>query len=192
MSEPAAFHLHAWGEYYVIVGTSAGALTGLQFVVMTLISESGRVRGTNATLSAFATPNVIHFCAALLLSALMTVPWPSSAGMGMALNLVGAAGTAYSLLVLGKARRQKDYKPVLEDWVWHAILPLMSYLALIVSGILLAVSPLAPFLVAASTLLLVFIGVHNAWDTVMYVLLDRLEKAKAPADEPPAPPEARS
>jgi hypothetical protein len=28
--------LHAWGEFYVIVGTAAAALTGLMFVVVSL------------------------------------------------------------------------------------------------------------------------------------------------------------
>ena len=31
--------LAAWQNFYVIVGSSAGALIGLQFVVMSLISE---------------------------------------------------------------------------------------------------------------------------------------------------------
>ena len=30
--------LKAWENYYVIVGSSAGALTGLQFVVLTMIA----------------------------------------------------------------------------------------------------------------------------------------------------------
>jgi hypothetical protein len=63
----------------VIVGSSAGALTGLQFVVLTLISESGAVRGTTATMSAFASPNVVHFCAALLISAIASTPGTATA-----------------------------------------------------------------------------------------------------------------
>ncbi len=36
-----------WETFYLIVGTTAGALIGLQFVVLTLISEGGRIRGTS-------------------------------------------------------------------------------------------------------------------------------------------------
>ena len=75
MHETATFSLHSWEGFYVIVGAAAGALTGLQFVVMTLIGEAGRFRSSGETLSAFGTPNVVHFCAALLLSAIMTAPW---------------------------------------------------------------------------------------------------------------------
>ena len=55
----------AWESFYVIVGSTAGALTGLQFVVLTLISESG-MPSSGASMSAFGSPNVVHFCAALL------------------------------------------------------------------------------------------------------------------------------
>ena len=51
MIESLAHPLQGWESFYVIVGTSAGALTGLQFVVLTLITEGGAIRGTNETLS---------------------------------------------------------------------------------------------------------------------------------------------
>ena len=36
--------LDQWDNFYMIVGTSAGALIGLQFVVMTLIAEGRLAR----------------------------------------------------------------------------------------------------------------------------------------------------
>lgn len=45
MHEVVASPLKAWESFYVIVGSSAGAMTGLQFVVMTLIAETGPSRG---------------------------------------------------------------------------------------------------------------------------------------------------
>src|SRR5207247_3359319 len=41
MDQAVASPLQAWESFYVIVGSSAGALTGLQFVVMTLIAGAG-------------------------------------------------------------------------------------------------------------------------------------------------------
>ncbi len=41
--EAGTLPLRAWETFYVIVGSSAAALTGLQFVVIALIAES-RVR----------------------------------------------------------------------------------------------------------------------------------------------------
>jgi hypothetical protein len=40
MHNAVAAHLSAWESFYIIVGSSAGALTGLQFVVMALVVEA--------------------------------------------------------------------------------------------------------------------------------------------------------
>jgi len=180
MDETTPFTPQAWESFYVIVGSSAGALTGLQFVVLTLITEAGMVRGAGETLSAFGSPNVVHFCAALLVSAIFSAPWHGLGPPGVAVAVAGVCGFVYSIAVLRRAMRQRDYKPVLEDWIWHAALPLVAYAALVHAGIQLArVSPDAMFIVGGSTLLLVFIGIHNAWDTVTYVTLERARERKA-------------
>ena len=172
--------LRAWEAFYVIVGTSAGALIGLQFVVLTLITEAGVIRGTRETLSAFASPNVVHFCSGLLVSAVFSAPWPGMGGPAIAAGLFGGAGLIYSIAVLRRAMRQKDYKPVLEDWIWHAALPLAAYAALVIAGLRLTAGML--YAVAAAALLLVFIGIHNAWDTVTYVMLERTREQRARAE----------
>lgn len=96
MVETAPLTPHAWESFYVIVGSTAGALIGLQFVVLTLISEAGRVRGTGETVSAFASPNVVHFCAALLVSAILSAPWHDLAAAGTAMLAAGVSGVFYS------------------------------------------------------------------------------------------------
>ena len=180
MNETAPFTPQAWESFYVIVGSTAGALTGLQFVVLTLIAESGMIRGTGETLSAFGSPNVVHFCAALLVSAILSAPWHGLGTPGVVVALVGVSGFVYSVTVLRRAARQREYKPVLEDWIWHAVLPLLAYAALVLAGVQLArISVDALFIVGASVLLLVFIGIHNAWDTVTYVLLQRARQRQA-------------
>ena len=174
MEEHAPGALRAWEAFYVIVGSSAGALTGLQFVVLTLISEGGRIRGSGATLAAFGSPNVVHFCAALLVSAVMSAPWRSLGAPGVAMAACGVAGFLYSIVVLRRAMSQKDYKPVLEDWTWHAALPILGYAALAYAGVTLARERADTLhVVGGSALLLVFIGIHNAWDTVIYVMTER-------------------
>jgi hypothetical protein len=190
----APFDLTAWENFYVIVGSSAGALTGLQFVVLTLISEAGMLRGSGETLAAFGSPNVVHFCAALLVSAIFSAPWHGLGPPGAAVAVCGVAGFFYSAVVLRRALRQRDYKPVLEDWVWHATLPLLAYAALVHAGIQLShVSSDALYIVGAAVLLLLFIGIHNAWDTVTYITLERGRRERArrerSADTPhPTPP----
>src|SRR5258708_4369510 len=129
MHEAVAAPLEAWGSFYVIVGSSAGALTGLQFVVMTLVAESGATRGRGDTLSAFGTPNVVHFCAALLVASILAIPWGVLRPAGIAVAGCGVLGVVYSVFVLRRALRQRQYRPVFEDWLWHTFLPALAYAA---------------------------------------------------------------
>ncbi len=182
MDATVPFTPHAWESFYVIVGSTAGALIGLQFVVLTLITEAGMVRGSGETLAAFGSPNVVHFCSALLVSAVLSAPWTGLGPPGVAMAVAGVSGLVYSIAVLRRAMRQRDYKPVLEDWIWHAALPILAYAALVHAGIQLArVSVDALFIVGGAALLLVFIGIHNAWDTVTYVTIERSRERKAKA-----------
>ena len=180
MDVTAPFTPQTWDNFYVIVGSTAGALIGLQFVVLTLITEAGMLRGGSETLSAFGSPNVVHFCAALLVSAIFSAPWHSLGPPGVAVALAGIGGFVYSVAVLRRALRQRDYKPVLEDWIWHAVLPMAAYAGLVLAGSRLARAPAGTsFVVGGSALLLVFIGIHNAWDTVTYVTLARARERQA-------------
>lgn len=164
--------MHDWDNFYVIVGSAAAALTGLQFVVMALISDLRRP-GTRSDIDAFGTPTILHFSAVLLVSAIACAPWPHPIGRVIALGACGAAGVVYGTLVASRARRAR-YKPVTEDWIWHVILPLTAYGSLFgASTELLAVGSSVPlFVVGGASLLLLFVGIHNAWDTVTYIVID--------------------
>jgi hypothetical protein len=173
VEHPVHTLLAAWESFYIIAGSVAGALIGLQFVVMALIAESRR-RTTSPEIAAFGTPTVLHFCAALLLSALLSVPWASPCGLQLTLGACGIAGVLYAVIVIRRARGSHQYRPELEDWVWHAALPLLAYLTLVVAAALFSRHPEpALSLIAAVTLGLVFIGIHNAWDTITYVATEQ-------------------
>ena len=169
MDAALASPLQGWSNFYVIVGSSGAALTGLQFVVITLVAQI-QSRGGPREIDAFATPTIVHFCSALFISALLSAPWASLSSAALALGVVGVAGVVYALIVVGRARRTTEYQPVLEDWIWHAAFPLIAYAAVSVSAALLPRHPApALFIVAAAALALLFIGIHNAWDTVTYL-----------------------
>jgi L-asparagine transporter-like permease len=160
--------LKEWESFYVIVGSSAGALIGLQFVVLTLIAERPSARMPEAT-AAFATPSVVHFAVVLLLSALMSAPWHGIGTVAVFCGLVGIIGIVYAVIVARRMRTQKAYRPVFEDWLFHVLLPLAAYAILAVSAYFAYSHPRrALFLVGAATLLFLFVGIHNAWDAVTY------------------------
>jgi hypothetical protein len=161
--------LHGWENFYVIVGSSAGALIGLQFVVMTLIARMPITGGDAQVGRTFTTPTVVHFAVVLLLSAVGSAPWSGIAAAAALWGSVGLTGVVYVVLVARRLRFQTAYEAVVEDWSFHVLLPFSSYAMLAVSaGAAYSHPRAAPFLVAAAVLLLLFIGIHNAWDTVTY------------------------
>jgi hypothetical protein len=168
--------LAAWESYYVIVGTSAAALTGLQFVVMALVADTPGL-GSADSVDAFGTPTIVHFSISLFVAALLSAPWASTTPVLWILIGAGIVGTVYTLIVLRRARQQTGYVPVFEDWLWHGILPMVSYGALMAGGAILHLHPeVALFLVAAVTITLIYIGIHNAWDSVAYIAVQRRPK----------------
>jgi hypothetical protein len=162
--------LTEWNSFYVIVGSSAGALIGLQFVVLTLIAERARLRQPEAT-DAFATPSVVHFAVVLLVSAVLSAPWREVRGVSVFTGVVGVAGVIYTLIVARRMRMQKVYRPVFEDWLFHVLLPLIAYTMLAMSAYLGTYNTRrALFFIGTATLLFLFVGIHNAWDSVTYAI----------------------
>ena len=172
--------LHGWDNFYVIVGSSAGALIGLQFVVLTLIAQIPLSRHEVQAGNAFATPSVVHFAVVLLLAALATAPWQGIGNVALLWGLVGHGGIVYTGITAWRLQRQKAYKPVLEDWLFHVVLPAVAYVMLAGSAYVAhSFERQALFFVGAAALLLLFIGIHNAWDGVTYhVFVRRREKDK--------------
>lgn len=174
--------LNHWDSFLVIVGSAAGALIGLQFVVMTLLAERPPVRAGEAA-DAFATPTIVHFSASLLLSALLRAPWHKLGALIALAAVVGLLGSAYTLNVARRMRSQRVYRPVLEDWVFHAGLPLVGYAGLAAASVFLSTNlEDALFAVAGSVLVLLFTGIHNAWDAVAYHVLVQMNRPEASPD----------
>jgi hypothetical protein len=161
-----------WESFYVIVGTSVAALTGLQFVVMTLVAEF-RPERTVGEIDAYATPTIVHFSVVLFISGVLGAPWHGYLGAAILLGLTGMGGAVYEGFVIGRAMRTTGYRPVLEDWIFHAALPMVAYVTLFVASVFVARGhPQALFAVGGTALLLMFVGIHNAWDTVTYITLE--------------------
>lgn len=181
---PEATAIGRWETFYVIVGSSGGALTGLLFVVVALAADRIRA-GTSQGLSAFTSPSLFHFCIVLFMSAAVVMP---HAGLGgLAVILVGSAlvGGTVTLLAIIRIAKFEHYRPVAEDWIWHGAIPTVAYIGLLVAGIMLRGSTdTAMSIVGAASLGLLFVGVHNAWDVAIYSALYMPRNQETP---PPPP-----
>ena len=191
MAEPASI-LSAWDNFYLIVGPSAAALIGLQFLVMTLIADmKPELVGMDA-ISAFGTPTVFHLGGVVVISVILSAPWPSLGSASIAIAICGLIGVAYGALVTYRAHRQTRYEPVGEDWIWYMTLPGLSYVAILAAALLLPAHPQVPlFVIGGAVLALLLVGVHNTWDTVIYIVLQnasrRSERKESKRSDPAAP-----
>jgi hypothetical protein len=189
MAEPS-LSLEAWTNFYVIVGSSAGGLTGLTFVVIAFVADAHAVRPTG--LRAFITPTIVHFGSALALSALMNVPGLSVREFGFCIGGFGLLGMLYSAGTVRHVRRTSattQYQLVAEDWIWNVILPTATYLALLVAGLTLEAHTVAALrTTAAASLALLLIGIHNAWDIAVWFTAERPSAQEGKPPPPSAPP----
>lgn len=151
-----------------MVGSAAAALTGLQFVVMAFVADLP-VRRSAPAVDAFGTPTIVHFGTALLLSALVRAPWQAITPPVILWAAIGLCGVIYSLNIIRRMRSQGAYEPQFEDWLFHVVLPVAAYAILVLSAFAaLSYTRESLFGVGAAALLLLFTGIHNAWDAVFY------------------------
>lgn len=173
MDEGVSLQLSAWSTFYVMVATSAATLIGLVFVVITLVRDlRSPVQPNEQGVSTFTTPIVIHFGAALYVSAVFIVPWRAYGGVALLVGLCGLYGIIHmSRIVVRTARYpSEDYTPDLEDWIWYNFVPLLAYLSVLGGAIALShASQQALFAIAGGVMLLLFTGIRNAWDVVTYL-----------------------
>ena len=158
--------LNNWQNFYMLMGQASATLMGLMFVVITLI---GGIESYLPTLregiSAFNTPTVVHFGVVLLLAVILSAPWSALSNLGLVLSLLGLAVVVYLIIVVRRMRHVPDYPTPLKDWLWYMVFPLGANIAVIVAAIALSTDPsLALSIISLAMVVLLFLGIHNAWD----------------------------
>jgi hypothetical protein len=167
--------LNQWQNFYMIMGTAAATLTGLMFVVTTLIAGIDAHQSIlNAAVSAYNTPTVVHFGTVLLLAGVLSAPWQTFSSLSLLLGLLGLGMVFYSIIVIRRMRSVPHYQSTLEDWSWYLALPLLANVSLIVAAFMLQENPVAAlYIVGAAMLLLLLVGIRNAWDMVTFLAVER-------------------
>jgi hypothetical protein len=167
--------LSAWHNFYILIGTAAATLTGLMFVATTLVAGLDRHMATlHAGLSAFSSPTVVHFCAVLLLAGILSAPWQTFSSLAWVLGVLGLGMVSYMIGVMRQMAKVPQYQTPLKDWFWYMVFPFIAYVVIVGAAIALPASPaLALYLISAAMLALLFLGIHNAWDLVTYLAVQR-------------------
>ena len=167
--------LAGWENFYVIIGTTAGGLTGLTFVVIALVNDKSTAGVRPAGIRVFVTPTIVHFGGVLAFAAFMNMPHPSVLALSVVFVLAGIAGVIYSA-VIGASMPGPGafYVAVREDWIWNVIVPMVIYAALALEGFFIwRWRTEALYAVAALTFALLFVGIRNAWDIAVFMTLNQ-------------------
>jgi hypothetical protein len=172
--------LTGWENFYVIAGSSAAGLTGLTFIVITLAAEARRVNPNG--LRIFITPTIVHFSAVLAAAAFLSMPRQTVLSVSCGCGFAGAAGLLYvGAIGAGIRRIAIAYVPVREDWIWNVILPAAAYGCLFAVAFLILRWPVGSiYCVASALVLLMFVGIHNAWDIAVWNSLRKQDESTNP------------
>ena len=160
--------LEGWDNFYVILGSGAAALLGLTFVVIALLAER---RANPAGMSGYITPTVVHFATVLGLSCFVSMPHQNVIALSLGFGSTATGLLIYTGAISTNMRRfSLQYVPVLEDWIWHVILPALVYCVLLAMAFFVWREPReSMYGIAAALLLLLFVGIHNSWDVAVSV-----------------------
>jgi len=178
--------LQPWQNFYMLLGGASATLVGLMFIAITLGQTRWRPeeRPTlTASFNAFLSPTFIHFVYVLVTAAVVFVPTLSDGVLGALLALTGAGSLGHIARNLPFVRERYRVRTIdRSDLFWYSLMPSVGYVLYLDAGIgLLRAAAGGPprgqalnALAAASVLLLV-IGVRNAWDLVVFLVLRRLD-----------------
>lgn len=156
-----------WRDFYVMIGTAAGALVGATFIVASLASDMGEKRTTG--MKGFISPTTVHLSSVLVGSAVLVVPTLTPRMLEYLIGAGGLGGVIYGVIVV---TRIWHLKLDAADWCFYALLPLGAYVAMAAAAVL-AGREAEPALevLAASFIALLAIGLRNAWDMATFMIM---------------------
>src|SRR6266851_6784345 len=163
--------LHDWHDFYILVGTASATLVGLMFVAAS-IGSSIFDEDHRAGMTAFITPTVVHFAAVLFTCLLVTIPTQSWRTLGGLIGAGGLAGAIYCGRLVAQMIIRHRFNVDLIDRLFYALLPLLGYLLALIAAVLLLIQSTASAnLIAAAVLTLLFAGIRNAWDMMVWIVI---------------------
>jgi hypothetical protein len=163
--------LHAWHDFYVLIGTAAATLIGLMFVAAS-IASSYMTEQHKAGLQAFFSPTVVHFATVLITCVVILAPL-AAAHLAALLLLIGGVGLGYASFVWVRMGRGGFTARIdLADRFWYALSPVAGHVLLVAAALMLLVLRDGHGLevLAIAVVLLLLAGIRNAWDITAWAV----------------------
>ena len=161
---------HDWDSYYLLIGSAAAALIGLMFVVATLTAGRDRTSAMRGA-SLYMTPTVFHFAVVVVVSAAVLAPGLPPAWDGIIVGAVAWIGLVYAVVVTTRMLRGETTEVPHWTDVWcYGAVPAAIYLGLATTAVTIWSAPeFAPYGVAVTLIVLLLMGIRNAWDLVTWL-----------------------
>ena len=163
--------LHAWHEFYLLIGTAAGTLIGLMFVAAS-ISASYMTEKHQPGIQSFYTPTVVHFASVLITCVVLLAPLAATP-LGVVLLAIGLTGLGYASFVWVRMGRRGYTSTIdLVDRFWYALSPVAGHLLLVAAAVMLLLvgEDYSLDVLAAAIVLLLLAALRNAWDITAWAV----------------------
>jgi len=159
-----------WENYFLMVGSSAGALIGLMFVVVTLTSGLERSE-TERGKHLYTSPIVWHLAVILVLSGAAAVPTMTGKFFAVAAGGLGILGIAIGTRsAVGIVRDPGAPEAAAFDMFWYGVAPAIGYAGLAGGAFgMLRGWRWGETAVAADLMALLIVSIHAEWDLVTYL-----------------------
>lgn len=160
----------SWGEYFFMLGSSAAALIGLMFVVVTLTAGRDR-RELEGGKRLYTSPVVWHLAIVVVVSGATMAPTMGPRFFGTTTGALAVLGLWIGLRsAIGISRARLSGADSRFDIWWYGIIPAVIYLTLAIASIgIFTGEAWGPSFLAAALMALLLVSIHAEWDLVTYL-----------------------
>ena len=168
---PLSQILVQWHDFYALIGGASATLVALIFVAASIGAEVFTAKH-QAGIRSFLSPTVVHFTAVLVICLLACIPTETWGLLGALLGCVGVIGLVYSGWVWRRMMKHGIVASIdTVDRLWYALLPIPAYLLIIAAALSLwRESAFSLDILASALILLLLIGIRNAWDMTVWII----------------------
>lgn len=158
-----------WEDFYLLIGSAAGALIGLMFVVVTLTAGRGRSE-TDLGKRFYTSPIVWHLAVILALSGAAMAPNMTPRLFAVLAGGLAVLGIGMGIRCsVGIARWPGAADPAF-DAFWYGVGPTLAYVALAGSAVSIVEGcRWGAMALGADLMVLLLMSIHAEWDLVTFL-----------------------
>ena len=171
---PLAEILGPWHSLFSLAGSASATLIGLLFVAAVVSSEYYRQDGRPGV-HLFISPSVVHFTTVLVACLVALAPLANQLLIAALIGSDGSFGLLYATVVWRRMMRQGFFARMdWEDRIWYLALPTVGYATMLAAGTSFVLElGIACGILAIAMVALLLVGIHNAWDITVWMIMRR-------------------